>query len=117
MALTETRPDIDDEVDAVVETTAPATVDSILGSGDHKTIGRLWIGSGLLFLIAGLVLEAVASAELADLSGFAIADSGDQLTQLWSLGRDLLLFAGVMPVLIGILLARRLGWRWLLGRH
>lgn len=102
MALTETRPDTDSEVAVAVETTTTPTVDSILGTGDHKTIGRLWIGSGILFLIAGLVLDLLASAELADLSGLAIADSGDQLTQLWSLGRDLLLFAGIMPVLIGI---------------
>lgn len=103
MALTETRPDTDPEVDAVPAVSAPSTtVDSVLGTGDHKTIGRLWIGGGLLFLVVGLVFDVLANAEIADLSGFAIADSQDQLTQLWSLGRDLLLFAGIMPVLIGI---------------
>jgi cytochrome c oxidase subunit 1 len=102
MALTETRPDTDLDVAATVDSAITPTVDSILGSGDHKTIGRLWIGSGLLFLVAGLVFDLLATAETADLSGFAIADGSDQLTQIWSLGRDLLLFAGLMPVLIGI---------------
>lgn len=102
MALTETRPDTDLEVDVPAAEQAAPTVDSVLGTGDHKTIGRLWIGGGLLFLIAGLVLELLANAEIADLSGFAIADSQGQLTQLWSLGRDLMLFGGLIPMLIGI---------------
>ena len=102
MALTETRPETDHEVDVPAVTAALPTVDSVLGTGDHKTIGRLWIGGGLLFLIAGLIFDVVANAEIADLSGFAIADSQDQLTQFWSLGRDLLLFGGLLPVLIGI---------------
>lgn len=102
MALTETRPDTDSEVAADVETSPTPPVDSILGTGDHKVIGRLWITSGIVFLIAGLVFDLLASAEISDLSGLAIADSGDQLTQIWSLGRDLLLFAGVIPVLVGI---------------
>ncbi len=102
MALTETRPDTEAESAAVVETATMPTVDAVLGTGDHKTVGRLWIGSGILFLIAGLVFELLATAEIADLSGLAIADDGDQLTQLWSLGRDLLLFAGLVPVLVGI---------------
>lgn len=102
MALTETRPETDSEVDAIAAPAIAPTVDSVLGTGDHKTIGRLWIGGGLLFLVAGLVLDLLANAEIADLSGFGIADSQDQLTQLWSLGRDLLLFAGIIPVLIGI---------------
>lgn len=102
MALTETRPETDPEVDVPAAALAAPTVDSVLGTGDHKTIGRLWIGGGLLFLIAGLVLDVLANAEIADLSGFAISDSQDQLTQMWSLGRDLLLFGGLVPVLIGI---------------
>jgi len=102
MALTETRPETDPEVDAPAAVPAAPTVDSVLGTGDHKTIGRLWIGGGLLFLVAGLVFDLLANAEIADLSGFAIADSQGQLTQFWSLGRDLLLFGGLIPVLIGI---------------
>ncbi len=102
MALTETRPDTEAESAAVVETATMPTVDAVLGTGDHKTIGRLWIGSGILFLIAGLVMELLSTAEIADLSGFAVADDGNQLTQFWSLGRDLLLFAGVVPLLVGI---------------
>ena len=102
MALTETRPDTDPEVDAPAAAVAAPTVDSVLGSGDHKTIGRLWIGAGLLFLIAGLVLDLLANAEIADVSGFAITDSQGQLTQMWSLGRDLLLFGGLVPLLVGL---------------
>ncbi len=103
MALTETRPDTDETLTSSLSANpAATTVDGILGSGDHKTIGRLWIGFGTFFIVVGLALALVASLELADLGALAIFDDADQLTQLWSLGRDLLLFAGLVPVLIGI---------------
>lgn len=103
MALTETRPDTDvAAASPVLATPATTTLDGILGSGDHKTIGRLWMGFGVFFIGVALVLAFVASLEVADLGSFAIANDTDQLTQMWSLGRDLLLFAGIVPVFIGI---------------
>lgn len=103
MALTETRPDTDDSTVVSVSTTPVAsTIDSILGTGDHKTIGRLWIGAGLVFLVAGLVVSLVVGIESADLGSLAIADESDQLIQIWSLGRDLLLFGAIVPILVGL---------------
>ncbi len=119
MALTETaspetRPDSDpsgaDPTDSEqssglvsATTAAPAnSIDAVLGSGDHKTIGRLWIGFGSLFLTAGIVMSLVAQLELVDLDSFAIAKDQDQLTQIWSIGRDLTLFGGIVPILVGI---------------
>ena len=104
MALTETRPDAD-EVEAEASPATPAattTIDSVLGTGDHTTIGRLWIGFGALFTVAGLAFALVTGAELADLGSLDIADDDAQLTQIWSLGRDLLVFGGVMPILVGL---------------
>lgn len=102
MALTETRPETEPEIDEPTADPQVAAVESVLGTGDHKTHGRLWIGGGLIFLLAGLVFEILANAEIADLSGFAIADSQEQLIQIWSLGRDLMLFGGLVPILVGL---------------
>ncbi|MCP3992721.1 MAG: hypothetical protein GY724_26880 [Actinomycetia bacterium] len=99
MTLTEARP----------ETEAPSpqgaqslTLDGLIGSADHKTIGRAWIGAGLLFLVASTVISAIVGIEAIDLGGFAIAEDGDQFAQIWSLGRALLLFGGIVPILVGL---------------
>ena len=50
-------------------TPAPTGLAAILGSGDHKVVGRLWIVASLFhLLLAGLAALAVA-AEKIDLSG------------------------------------------------
>jgi len=82
--------------------TAASGLDRLFGTADHKTIGRAWIGSGLLFLTAGLVLAAVAGLEAVDLGGFSITADADQYTQVWSMGRNLVLVGGVVPILIGL---------------
>lgn len=100
MALTETRPETDaSPVPAAAQST---TLDGLIGSADHKTVGRMWIGAGLVFLIAGLVVSVIAALEASDLGGFAIVDDADQFTQIWSLGRELLLFGAIVPILVGL---------------
>lgn len=100
MALTETRPETD--APTAAEQAVTSTLDGLLGSADHKTIGRLWIGVGLFNAVAALVVSIVASFEATDLGSFAIAEDAQQFTQIWSLGRDLLLFGGVVPILVGL---------------
>ncbi len=106
MALTETRPDTHAHSSTAGSgggATAPATVDGVLGTGDHKTIGRLFIAGGVFCLIGALVLGIVAvfyANNLDDLSG----DSIDYLPQIWSLSRDLAIFGGLAPIFIGIAL-------------
>ena len=100
MALTETRP----ETDASVASPQPSTgtLDGIIGSADHKTIGRLWIGSGLLMLVGSLVVSLIAAFEATDLDGYAVAADADEFTQIWSLGRELLLLGAIVPILVGL---------------
>lgn len=130
MALTETRP----EADAIsAGTPAPAkTLDGLIGSSDHKTIGRLWIGGGLFFLVVALAASAVAGFEASDLDGFALSADDSEFTQLWSFGRVMLFFGGLVPILVGLgtyLVPLQIGapalafargasgafWAWLLG--
>lgn len=101
MAMTDTRP----ETDAAASATPTADrgdVEAVLGTGDHKALGRLWITLSSLFLIAGLVLAVVAGVERFDLASFDVVDDADMYAQLWSLARDTLLFLGVVPLLIGV---------------
>lgn len=100
MALTETRPDTDAPPSAAEAT--GLTLDGLVSTADHKTIGRLWIGSGLVFLLASLVVSVVVGIEAADLSGLSIVSDGDEFTQLWSLGRTVLLLGAIVPILVGI---------------
>lgn len=99
MAMTETRPETDAPTAGVSSPTAP---ESVLASGDHKVIGRLWIASGAVFLLGALVVSAVAAAESIDLGGFAIVEDAGQFVQLWSLGREALMFAGIVPIMVGL---------------
>ncbi len=99
MAMTEIRP----ETEAEASLAAPATtLDSVLATGDHKVIGRLWIGAGALFLLAALGLTVVAAVETLDLGGFTIVEDAGEYVQLWSFGREALLFAGIVPLLVGL---------------
>ena len=109
MALTETRPETDATGSAGVSsasgassgTAAPATIDGVLGTGDHKTIGRLFIGAGLIGLIGGLVVGIVAVFQANNFDDLD-ADAIDFLPQIWSLSRDLVMFGGLVPILMGI---------------
>ncbi|MGI9612643.1 MAG: cbb3-type cytochrome c oxidase subunit I [Acidimicrobiales bacterium] len=100
MALTETRPETD--APAAAEQAATTTLDGLLGSADHKTIGRFWIAAGLFTAVAALVVSVVASFEATDLGSFAVVEDGQQFTQIWSLGRELLLFGAIVPILVGL---------------
>lgn len=99
MALTDTAP----ETDAPAAEAAVAGPDpSALGSGDHKTVGRMFVGGGLLFLVVGLVLALVANVERIDLAGYSVVDDGDMMAQLWDLSRLMIMFGGVVPILLGL---------------
>jgi cytochrome c oxidase subunit 1 len=103
MALTETRPQTDADVSMAHDPGGgtPATVDGILGTGDHKVVGRLFITGGLLGLIGGLVLGAVAIFYANNFD--SLADGAvDKLPQIWSLARDLAIFGGLVPIMVGL---------------
>lgn len=111
MALTETRHDSTADhaqaspsgvSDSPLSDSPLVALDSYFGAGDHKMVGRLWLPCSVLFLLAGTVVSVVAAAEQVDLSGFTISDDAAAFTQLWSLGRDLLIFGGVVPLFVAL---------------
>ena len=70
-----------------------------LGSGDHKVVGKMWILSGLVFGLAGLVLRLLTAL---DQMGSNLFADQNQLVQFWSAGRDLLLFGGLVAIFVGL---------------
>ncbi len=76
--------------------------DRTLGSGDHKTIGRLWIFGGLVMGLVALGLRLVVALEQLDTGEVSLLEDVNELVQIWSMSRDLLVFGGIVAVLIGI---------------
>ena len=100
MAITETQTKTTEALDN--EPLSASKLDVVLGSSDHKTIGRLWLFSGFLLLAGALIVSVVAAAEALSLGSYTVVADADQFTQLWSLGREVLFFGGVVPILIGL---------------
>jgi cytochrome c oxidase subunit I+III len=97
MAITDTRPEALAEIgEPTPISTSPSTV---FGSGDHTTLGRLWIGAALLFGIAGWVVEALVRIGLL---GDGDMFSADALATMFTLGNTGLVLLVVVPLLLGI---------------
>lgn len=85
-----------------LEPPSPATgFAALVGSGDHKTIGRLWIGTSLVYLLLVAVTGVLVGLERIDLSEFDILPSGDaqQIVSLHGIAGPFLL---ILPLLLGI---------------
>lgn len=134
MALTETRPQAAGAATAA-DTGAPpvrtqaTAVEKVLGTGDHKTVGRIFIGASLLFVLCDLVMAGLVNLQAA---------SGNELLEetvgfRFGLNHPLaLLLCGAMPLVLGLaiyLVPLQVGsptiafpraaalslWGWLLG--
>lgn len=100
MAMTDTRPDTG--ATSGTAATAPTDGELVLGTADHKTIGRLWIAVSSLYVLVALIVAAAAGFERIDLGSFDLVDDAEMYGQLWSLGRVTLLVLGIVPLLIGL---------------
>jgi heme/copper-type cytochrome/quinol oxidase subunit 1 len=101
MTVTEAPHDVV-EAAAVPAASAPPTgLAALVGSGDPRTIGRLFVGTSLLFLLMAGVVGILVGFERVDLSGFEVVD-GDVARQLFTLQSIAAVFLGVLPLLIGL---------------
>mgnify|MGYP006318019145 CR=1 FL=1 len=67
MTVTEASRDAAVEAAATATTSAtPTGLAAVVGSGDPRTIGKLFVGTSLLFLVASGVAGALVDFELAD---------------------------------------------------
>lgn len=108
MAVTETRPEA-----AEAEPTAPSAASvagptglaGVVGSGDHKVVGRLFIASSLAFaLVAGVAGQLVAVERIDIDTGSSTVLSDDTLFQTFTLHSVSGTFLFLLPLLIGLAL-------------
>lgn len=83
---------------------APPAVAAWITSADHKQVGRLYVGTGLLGLLGGLVLAVLVGFERIDAEGYQLLDA-NSATQVLAAARLLLTFGAVAPLLIGLAVA------------
>src|SRR5262245_16712213 len=101
MTVTEAPRDVVDAPAGPAPSAPPTGLTAVVGSGDPRTIGRLFIGTSLLFLLMAGVLAILVGFERVDLSGFEVLDS-DIVRQLFTLQSIAAVFLGVLPLLIGL---------------
>ena len=143
MTLTETRP----EPDAVAaggdsgptvqsspdQWTPPTGLARFLSTGDHQTIGQMYVVFALLLSGLALALGILIGIEQADIDGgFGIFTNSNELFQVFGLYRTTLILCGLVPLFLGLATAvipRQLGassvafpraaaaafWTWLVG--
>jgi heme/copper-type cytochrome/quinol oxidase subunit 1 len=132
MAITETRPEpttVEPHVNPWGDGDEYPSFVRSLGSSDHKTIGRLFIGFSLVFGAAAWVLVALSS--LQDINDVDVLPT-DSIFQVFTLGRLMLVFLFAVPLFLGLaiyLVPLQVGastiafpravalafWTWLLG--
>jgi cytochrome c oxidase subunit 1 len=74
----------------------------IVTTGDHKTVGRLYIGFSLLFLLVVLVLGVLVGFERTDQGSIDVLGNVDSYFQAWVLWKFGLIVLGVVPLFVGI---------------
>ena len=79
----------------------PPGLAGVLGTGDHKVIGRAFIGFSLLFGLTAVVLGALVGLERMDASEAEIVGS-DAFFQVFTLYRVTALFLFAVPLLLGL---------------
>ncbi|HEX6567706.1 MAG TPA: cbb3-type cytochrome c oxidase subunit I [Acidimicrobiales bacterium] len=79
----------------------PTGLAAVVGSGDPLTIGKLFVGTSLLFLIASGVAGALVGLEQFDVSGSEIF-AADTAVRVFTLHTTAALFLGVVPLLVGL---------------
>lgn len=106
MTVTETEPTTSDPaVDSTPEAeTAVAGFATLIGSGDHKTIGRLYVVAALLSLLVTGVTGAMLGAERLDLGAADNVIGSDILAQVFSLHSIGGVFLFLLPLMIGLAL-------------
>jgi len=73
----------------------------LIGTTDHKRIGRMFITCAVLFGVVGIVLETLLRVDLTDADAYVIFDA-NTYTQSFLLARDALLFLFLIPLFLGI---------------
>jgi cytochrome c oxidase subunit 1 len=117
MAMTETRPDA--ETDTATPDLSPSAglprpaggLAGLLGTGRHRSIGRLWVGTSLVFLVVSGGVGAALGAERLKPETYNVLQKNN-FAQALSLHGVAGVFLFALPILIGlgtIVVPRQLG--------
>ena len=105
MTVTETHAPVPDEQAASAPTGAPSSpagLAGLLSSGDHKTVGRMWIVSSLALGIFTMVCGLLLTLERADSPGLQVFAGMESFWQFFTLYRVGLVFLFAVPLWIGL---------------
>ena len=101
MAVTDTTLPQQAAAGSVVSESAPSTpgeLEELIGTADHTSLGRLYIGFSLLLLAVALAIRLVIGVDLATDNGIF----GSYLAMIDPSATIALVFLGVMPALLGL---------------
>jgi heme/copper-type cytochrome/quinol oxidase subunit 1 len=105
MTVTEAPRDVHDAVADVAADTEPAPptgLAALVGSGDPRTVGKLFVGTSLLFLLVSGVAGLLVGLELIDLDRADDILGTDVFAQVATLHSVVGLFLVVLPLLLGL---------------
>lgn len=101
MAVTDTRPEAATTGAPAAPTAADDRVGAALGTGDHKVIGRLYLVTGLVMLLAATIAATALGFERIDQTDFQLFDT-DTYFQVSTLQATSLVFMVLLPMLLGL---------------
>ncbi|MDD9369528.1 MAG: cbb3-type cytochrome c oxidase subunit I [Acidimicrobiales bacterium] len=101
MTVTEAPRDAAEAAVAPSLSAPPTGLAAVVGSGDPRTIGKLFVGTSLLFLIASGIAGALVGIEQLDSTGNEIFGA-DTAVRVFTLHSTAALFLGVLPLLLGL---------------
>ncbi|MEO8696804.1 MAG: cbb3-type cytochrome c oxidase subunit I [Acidimicrobiales bacterium] len=94
---------------AALETTHAPTTDPafyrLVTTGDHKTVGRLYIVFSLIFLLVVLTMGVLVGFERADQGSIDLLGGVDTYFQAWTLWKFGLIVLAVVPLFVGLAIA------------
>jgi hypothetical protein len=102
MTITETAPEAEATDAPAGPTEHSGDLASVVGSGDHKRIGRLFLGTSFVGLVATLVAGLVLDVERISDTSVEIFGSQNALVQALSFQRFGLVFLFALPALLGL---------------
>jgi heme/copper-type cytochrome/quinol oxidase subunit 1 len=108
MTVTEAPRDATDATDATgvaaveTEPTSPAGLAAVVGSGDPRAVGKLFVGTALLFLLVSAGAGLLVGFEQIDLARRDDVLASDTFAQVFTMHTVVGLLLGVLPLLLGL---------------
>jgi heme/copper-type cytochrome/quinol oxidase subunit 1 len=102
MTVTEAPRDVADVAAVDTEPTSPTGLAGLVGSGDPRSVGKLFVGTALLFLLVSVVAGSLVGFEQVDLAQRSDVVSDDTFAQVFTLHTIGGLLLGLLPLLLGL---------------